>query len=79
MVKDHTKIMRGNLLPPHGLLPKKQQGIFYLHVPIERTVHTTALDTPTKPMGPPKKFDPTTQPPQASALPTELHPAPYSQ
>ncbi len=40
--------MRGNSLPHLNglLLPKKQQGIFYMYFPIDMTVHTTAFDIP---------------------------------
>ena len=37
--------LEGNLLPPHTLFDK-QQGIFYMHFSIDRTVHTTAFDKP---------------------------------
>ena len=43
MVKDHSVIQRGNLLPPHGLLSDLKQGLFYLHHPTYRISHTTAL------------------------------------
>ena len=36
-----THFLEGNPLPPH-----KQQGIFYMHFSIDRTVHTTAFDKP---------------------------------
>ena len=45
MIKDHKDNEKGNPLPPHGLLlSNNQQGIFCMHFPIERTVHTTAFD-----------------------------------
>ena len=39
MVKDHPDSLRGNPLPPHGLL-------FYMHHPTDRITHTTAFVTP---------------------------------
>ena len=42
----HTFLER-NPLPPHrATLFDKQQGIFYMHFSIDRTVHTTAFDKP---------------------------------
>ena len=42
-----THFLEGNPLPPHRLLFfDKQQGIFYMHFSIDRTVHTTAFDKP---------------------------------
>ncbi len=48
MVKDHKDNERGKPLPPlNGLLqPKKQQGIFYMHFPIYRTVQTMDVGIP---------------------------------
>ena len=47
MSSDHSDSERGNPLPPHRLLFSiKQQGIFYMHFFIDRTVHTTAFDKP---------------------------------
>ena len=47
MVKDHSDNERGNLLLPlHELLfPIIHQGVFYVHHPIYRTVHTMAFVT----------------------------------
>ena len=41
-----THFLEGNPLPPHRLLFDKQQGIFYMHFSIDRTVHTMAFDKP---------------------------------
>ena len=42
-----THFLEGNPLPPHSAtLFDKQQGIFYMHFSIDRTVHTTAFDKP---------------------------------
>ena len=42
-----THFLEGNPLSPHRLLfLDKQQGIFYMHFSIDRTVHTTAFDKP---------------------------------
>ena len=42
MVKDHSESKRGNMLPPlHA------QGIFYMYDPVDRIVHTTAMEPTT--------------------------------
>ena len=45
MVKDHSDSVRGNPLPPHGLLfPISSKGS-YMHHPTDRIAHTTAFVT----------------------------------
>ena len=42
-----THVLEGNPLPPHRLLFSiSSKGIFYMHVSIDRTVHTTDFDKP---------------------------------
>ena len=42
-----THFLEGNPLPQHiGYTFYKQEGIFYMHFSIDRTVHTTAFDKP---------------------------------
>ena len=45
MVKDHTKLIREETCCRHSTT-KKQKGIFYMHSPIERTVHTIGFCIP---------------------------------
>ena len=47
MVKDHSDSLRGNPLPPHGLLcPISSKGYFICITPTDRITHTTAFVTP---------------------------------
>ena len=48
MVKDHSVGEKGKLTvsTKWATLSKSQQGIFYMHHPTDRIVHTTAFITP---------------------------------
>ena len=47
MVKDHSDSERENPLPPHRLLFSiNNNGLFYMHHPTDRIIHTTAFVTP---------------------------------
>ena len=51
MVKDHLDIEKGNLLPPfhpfhEPFFPISSKVFFYIHHPIGRIAHTTALVKP---------------------------------
>ena len=46
MVKDHSDSVRGNPLPPHGLLfPNNSKRFFICIIPTDRITHTTAFVT----------------------------------